>query len=333
MFARKVIRPIVSMGQAAQAIAAGDLSSRVQRGAELNNEVGALVRNFNNMARRIDELHSGLEQKVSERTAELEAANAKLEELNRVKSLFLSTVSHELRTPLTSIKAFAQILLDSPIEDQHTRHRFLNIIDTETDRLSRLISDLLDLAKIEGGVVLWHLERFDVSDLLQHACAAMMPVAVEAKISLEFKRADALPIHADQDRLQQVVTNLIGNALKFCPAGARVCVSAEAAGSSGPAQQTAGHYAMVSVTDSGPGLSAVECGKVFDRFFRGNSNVSGAKGTGLGLAICREIVQHHGGEIWVDSTVGRGSAFRFTVPLAKAHASAASPAVGEGTRV
>ena len=130
IFARRVVHPIVQMGQAAQSIASGDLASRVKEGANLHNEVGALVRNFNDMAARIDALHTSLEQKVRERTAELQAANAKLEELNRVKSRFLSTVSHELRTPLTSIKAFAQILLDSPIEDQHTRHRFLNIIDT-----------------------------------------------------------------------------------------------------------------------------------------------------------------------------------------------------------
>jgi signal transduction histidine kinase len=332
IFARRVIQPIVRMGQAAQAIAAGNLSSRVQEGATLHNEVGALVRNFNNMAARIDALHSSLEQKVRERTAELQAANAKLEELNSVKSRYLSTVSHELRTPLTSIKAFAQILLDSPIEDRHTRRRFLNIIDTETDRLSRLISDLLDLAKIEGGVLLWRMERFDIAALLQHACAAMMPVAVEAKISLECTAEAGLSVRADQDRLQQVVTNLIGNALKFCAAGAHVSVSSAVSAISGPGQRTSGEYALISVSDSGPGLSPAECGKVFDRFFRGANTGHGVKGTGLGLSICREIVQHHGGEIWVDSKPGYGSVFRFTVPLANSQAKAASTGVGEGTR-
>jgi signal transduction histidine kinase len=333
IFARRVVRPIVSMGQAARAIAAGDLSSRVGDGANLKNEVGALVRNFNNMAARIDELHSDLEQKVRERTAALEAANAKLEELNRRKSRFLSTVSHELRTPLTSIKAFAQILLDSPIEDQHTRHRFLNIIDGETDRLSRLISDLLDLAKIDDGVVLWRMETFDIANLLQHACAAIMPVAREADIALNCTPSSGLVVRADQDRLQQVVTNLIGNALKFCPAGADVLISADRAPTSGPAQRAEGEYVVVSVADSGPGLSAAECGKVFDRFFRGANVKHGTQGTGLGLAICREIVQHHGGEIWVDSEVGCGSTFRFTVPVATKLAKAANSGVEETTRV
>jgi signal transduction histidine kinase len=331
-FARGLVRPIVGIGQVAQRIAAGDLSKRVEQGAELNNEVGALVRNFNDMAQRIDELHSRLEQKVSERTHELEAANAKLEELNRVKSQFLSTVSHEFRTPLTSIKAFAQILLDSPIEDQHTRQRFLNIIDTETDRLTRLISDLLDLAKIEAGVVLWRNELFDIADLLQQCCAAMTPVAVESKISLDCETPRGLRVQGDTDRFLQVVTNLIGNALKFCPAGTRVHVSAESATSSGPSQNVPGRYVLVSVTDSGPGIQASDCGKVFDRFFRGSSGGHGAKGTGLGLAICREIVQHHGGEIWVDSVAGDGSTFRFTVPLALKRANAASNSVEEGTR-
>jgi signal transduction histidine kinase len=332
IFAKRVVRPIVRMGQAAQSIAAGNLESRVQEGANVHNEIGSLVRNFNEMAARIDALHSGLEQKVRERTAELQAANAKLEELNRLKSRFLSTVSHELRTPLTSIKAFAQILLDSPIEDQRTRQRFLSIIDTETDRLSRLISDLLDLAKIESGVILWRTETFDIAELLHHACAAMMPVADDSNIVLECTAARGLRVRADQDRLQQVVTNLIGNALKFCPRGTHVSISAQNSGMSGPGQQASGAYVMVSVADSGPGLSPSECAKVFDRFFRGANNGHGAKGTGLGLSICREIVQHHGGEIWAESTLGNGSTFHFTVPLANRQSKPAGSGVGEGIR-
>ena len=157
-FAQRMAKPIASMGRVATQIARDDLSGRVEHGVNLRDEVGELVRNFNEMTTRLaanreemNLLYSGLEEKVKDRTLELEQANHRLQELDELKSKFLSTVSHELRTPLTSIKAFAQILLDSPNPDPATRKRFLEIIDTESDRLSRLISDLLDLAKIESG--------------------------------------------------------------------------------------------------------------------------------------------------------------------------------------
>jgi signal transduction histidine kinase len=314
---RRFVRPIVSIGASARAIAGGDLLSRVRDGADLRNEVGELVRNFNDMAQRMSELHSGLEEKVRERTRDLEIANTKLQELDRVKSEFLSTVSHEFRTPLTSIKAFARILLESPIDDEHTQRRFLTIIDTESDRLSRLISDMLDLAKIESGAIVWRADRLDARDVLQDACAAMASLAKEREISVEIAEAPVSLVVGDKDRLQQVVTNLVGNALKFCPTGASVKVSIRRAAMGGPRGGTIGDFIVMSVSDNGPGIPAQDVNRLFERFYRGTTTGYGIKGTGLGLAICRQIVTHHGGEIWVESQLGRGSTFNFTVPAAR----------------
>jgi signal transduction histidine kinase len=311
---RRFVRPIVGMGRAARRIAGGDLLSRVSEGAALQNEVGELVRNFNEMAERMSKLHSGLEEKVRERTRELEVANAKLRELDKVKSSFLSTVSHEFRTPLTAIKAFAQILLDSPVEDEHTRHRFLNIIDTESDRLARLISDLLDLAKIESGATEWHSDALDLREVAQAVCATMIPVAADRNISIDIVASETCRTIGDKDRLQQVLTNLLGNAIKFCPQSAQVTVSLERSQVSGPRERKLGEFTLVSVIDNGPGIPAEDCARLFERFYRGTDAGHGTKGTGLGLAICREIVMRHGGEIWVESEPRRGSKFRFTVP-------------------
>jgi signal transduction histidine kinase len=313
---RRFVRPLVSMGSAARRIAAGDLSSRVKDGVALSNEVGELVRNFNEMAERMSELHSGLEQKVRERTRELEIANAKLRELDSVKSNFLSTVSHEFRTPLTSVKAFAQILLDSPNEDETTRRRFLNIIDTESDRLARLISDLLDLAKIESGATEWHSDLLDLREVAHAACATMIPASAERHISINTKASVAFCAIGDRDRLQQVFTNLLSNALKFCPQGARVSVSLDRTNMSGPGESRGGEFIEASVADDGPGIPQEDCARLFEPFYRSHT-AYGATGTGLGLAICREIVARHGGEIWVESAPQRGSTFRFTVRAAE----------------
>ena len=159
-------------------------------------------------------LYAGLEEKVRERTLELEQANSQLQQLGEMKSQFLSTVSHELRSPLTSIKAFAQILMDTPT-DEPTRRRFLDIIDKESDRLSRLISDLLDLAKIEKQAVNWRSAKADISELLVEAVVPLASLADKKNIRLDLDAAEAQPVLVDADRVQQVFTNLIGNAIKF----------------------------------------------------------------------------------------------------------------------
>jgi signal transduction histidine kinase len=317
-WSKRMVTPITTMGRVANQIAAGNLEERVRSGAELQDEVGELVRNFNRMADRLAEnrvemnlLYAGLEEKVRERTLELQEANRKLQELDELKSQFLSTVSHELRTPLTSIKAFSEILLDSP-PDAATGRRFLEIIDKESDRLSRLISDLLDLSRIERRAVSWKMANADIQRIIAEAAAPLVSLATDKGLTLEVAEAAPLPVWADADRIQQVVTNLVGNAIKFSPPGGRIRIRVDRAPGT---RQGSEPCALVAVSDTGPGISQSEREHLFQRFHRGSARQPAGSGTGLGLAISKEIVKQHGGEIWVESELGCGSTFYFTLPL------------------
>jgi len=330
-FAKRIVTPISTMGRVATQIAAGNLQERVRTGVELQNEVGELVRNFNQMADRLAENHAemnllyvGLEQKVRERTVELQEANRKLQELDELKSQFLSTVSHELRTPLTSIKAFSEILLDSP-PDAATGRRFLEIIDKESDRLSRLISDLLDLSRIEQRAVSWKMANADIQRIVAEAAAPLVSLATDKGLTLEVAEAAPLPVWADADRIQQVVTNLVGNAIKFSPPGGRVHIRVDRSPGTRHGSEPC---ALVAVSDTGPGISQSEREHLFQRFHRGAARQPAGSGTGLGLAISKEIVKQHGGEIWVESELGDGSTFYFTLPLRPKTEFTGEPALG-----
>ena len=322
IFAKRMVTPIALMGRVANQIAGGNLSERVLRGEDLRNEVGDLVRNFNRMALRLEQnreemnlLYSKLEHKVRERTRELEQANRKLMELDQVKSQFLSTVSHELRTPLTSIKAYAEILLDSPHLHPKTGGRFLGIIDKETSRMSRLISDLLNLEKIESGTTSWSMSNFDLTEVVRTAAAVLAPSALEKGIDLRLHVTEAQSVWADPDRVQEVITNLIANGVKFCAYGGHIEVRLCRTTTSGPERRVAGEYIRVEVTDDGPGIQPDERRRVFEKFYQGAKSGSDRSGSGLGLAISREIVLQHRGEIWLDSQPGVGSSFYFTLPM------------------
>jgi len=321
MLASRVATPVKTMARVAKQFSAGDLSERVQRGLELRDEVGELARNFNQMADRLEKnreemnaLYAGLERKVAERTLELEHANRRLQELDSLKSDFLSTVSHELRTPLTSIKAYAQILLDSPL-DEPTKTRYLEIIDDESDRLTRLISDLLDLARIERPEMSWAMVPGDLPEIVSKAVNPLVALASARQIRLEVAFAQPLPICVDTDRIQQVVTNLVGNAIKFSPASGRIEIRIQESTSSGPRADRPGRFALVAVSDAGPGIPREERERIFSKFYKRPGKQSSHSGTGLGLAISREIVVHHQGEIWVESEPEFGSTFYFTLPL------------------
>jgi signal transduction histidine kinase len=321
VIAKRMVTPIGLMARAANQIAAGNLSERVRQGDGLCNEVGDLVRNFNSMALRLEEnreemnlLYSRLEDKVLERTQELQRANRKLTELDQLKSDFLSTVSHELRTPLTSIKAYAEILLDSRHLEPGTRERFLNIIDKEADRMSRLIADLLNLEKIESGTTSWAMAYCDLSQIIRTAAAVLAPSAAHKGIAVKLHVPPRQPIWADADRIQEVLTNLISNGIKFCTRGGHIEVRLQAASASGPGRLL-GEYLRIEVADDGPGIQPDERDHIFKKFYRGSRQESDGSGLGLGLAISREIVLRHGGEIWLASRPGLGSSFYFTLPL------------------
>lgn len=261
-----------------------------------------------------------LEQKSREleaATTELLRANQRLQELDRLKDDFISTVTHELRTPLTSIRAFSEILGDNPDLDRAQRSKFIGIITRESERLTRLINQVLDLAKIESGAADWHPNDVDMCAVLDDAVTALSQIYKERGITLDLSLpAQAPVILADRDRITQVVLNLLSNAAQFCDkADSRVCVTL--------VQEAA--VLRVSVADNGVGISPADQAVIFEKFRQVSDTPAGKpRGSGLGLTISREIILHYGGRLWVESTPGLGSVFHFTLPLRHGAASGTS---------
>jgi len=262
-----------------------------------------------------------LEQKSAElerTSAALRAANEKLLELDRLKDDFLSTVTHELRTPLTSIRAFAEILHDNPDIDPDQSREFLHLIIKESERLTRLINQVLDMAKIEAGEIDWNIEPVDLGEILREATATTAQVFKDKGIVLEAHIPDTVPpVRGDHDRLTQVAMNLLSNAAKFTPGGTgRVVVSV------GETDEGI----RVAVSDNGPGIAPKDAEIVFDKFRQvGNTMTEKPQGTGLGLAICKRIVEHLGGRIWVATSPGHGATFAFVIPIDRTISNSAHP--------
>jgi Na+/proline symporter/nitrogen-specific signal transduction histidine kinase len=244
-------------------------------------------------------------------TAELRAANARLQELDRMKDDFVSTVSHELRTPLTSIRAFAEILHDNPDTPAAKRQHFVGIILKETERLTRLINQILDLAKIESGRAEWAAEPVDLRATIEDAVRATEALFRERGVRLEASLPERAPtVVADRDRLTQVLLNLLSNAVKFCAPGTGVVRVALVA---------SGDVLRVDVADNGVGVAPEHQAEIFEKFRQvGDTLTDRPKGTGLGLPISRMIVRQFGGDLRVASAAGAGATFSFTLPLARA---------------
>ena len=244
-------------------------------------------------------------------TRSLEAANQRLRELDRLKDEFVSTVTHELRTPLTSIRAFSEILHDNPDLDPAERQRFLGLVIKESERLTRLINQVLDLAKMESGMAEWHAADVDLREVVAEAVGATSALFDARGVSIETRVMPGLPrVHADRDRLMQVLLNLLSNAVKFSRReGGRVEVRVGAQGAE----------LRVDVEDNGIGIGREHQAVIFEKFRQvGDPLTQKPAGTGLGLAICRRIIGHFGGRLWVESELERGSTFSFTLPAATA---------------
>jgi PAS domain S-box-containing protein len=232
----------------------------------------------------------------------------RLKELDKMKSAFVSNVSHELRTPLTAIKASADNMLDRLIGDLNGKQvGYLTRIKSNSDRLARLINDLLDLSTIEAGKIDLRPTNLPLVTLVKEAAESLRPVAAEKLINLTVMSADPGVIAwADRDKVIQVLMNLIGNALKFTPNRGKVTIAVA---------KNSAAWMQISVTDTGPGIPAEEVNKVFGRFYQiGQAGTQKTQGTGLGLAISKALVEMHGGKIWVESEAGKGSTFSFTLP-------------------
>ena len=254
-------------------------------------------------SRRLEEKSRELEAA----TAELRAANERLTELDRLKDDIMSSVTHELRTPLTSIRALSEMLLDDPRMEVEDRMRFLGIIVSETERLTRLINHVLDLAKIESGHAEWHNSVIDMNELVEHAVEATSQLFRDSGTRVEVALPEESPrVLADHDRLMQVMLNLLANAVKFVPHGeglVRVRLTADD-----------DEEIRVTVTDNGPGIAPEFLPDVFEKFRQGGDQRDRPQGTGLGLPISRQIIEHFGGRMWVESPPGEGATFSFALP-------------------
>jgi signal transduction histidine kinase len=255
-------------------------------------------------------------QELEAVTNELRQANARLLELDRMKDDFVSSVTHELRTPLTSIRALSELLHDDPRMELAQRTRFLGIIVAESERLTRLVNQVLDLAKIESGNAEWCVQQVDLRQLIQQVgeSTAHLFAGKNARLELALPSEPAWSL-VDSDRMIQVLLNLISNAVKFIPAQTGLVLIR---------LKLESDQLQVDVWDNGPGISEQDQQIIFEKFRQGHgSNTALAKpaGTGLGLPISRQIIEHFGGKLWVESDPGVGSIFSFTLPRQRVTAS------------
>jgi two-component system sensor histidine kinase KdpD len=246
--------------------------------------------------------------------ARLRRESLQIELLKRTDALraaLLSSVSHDLRTPLSSIKAAASSLLQEDVQwDEEARRSFALAIEHEADRLNRLVGNLLDMSRIEGGALKPEKEWYPVDELIHDVLDHMQPVLQERTVQTHLPD-DLPPVELDYLQMDQVLTNLIENAVRYTPPESPIEVSA----------QIDGEQMVISVADRGPGIPQADKERIFDKFYRvlgTQRNVATIPGSGLGLAVSKGLVEAHGGHIWVEDRPGGGSIFRFTLPVRKA---------------
>jgi signal transduction histidine kinase len=263
-----------------------------------------------------------LQERLAALNALLEIKNQELARATRLKSQFLANMSHELRTPLTAILGYSGLLLKQiPGQLNEKQHRFVAHMENGAKHLLALINDILDLSKIEAGELELKTEDFLVADAAQEVLSMIGPHARNKSITLESHIAEGIAVHADFLRFKQLLTNLLSNAVKFTPEGGAVRLDSRAEGK----------FVLTSVSDTGTGISPEEQQRLFRDFFRASNAKEGAiDGTGLGLAITKRLVEQHGGTITVESELGKGSCFAFSLPLAENYVKSA-PELSSGS--
>ena len=242
----------------------------------------------------------------------------RVREISQMKSDFVSKASHELRTPLASIRAYVEMLVDGEADNEKARQEFYRIIQDETERLGRLIDNMLNISRIEAGIVQIEREIVDFKSLITRAVDSLEPSAREKNISLLTKPAEVdLTVEGDSDMLYQVVLNLVSNAVKYTPEGGRITIAADS--------DNLTRCVVFSVSDTGLGIPPDAMDRLFEKFYRVENYKRVAKGTGLGLSLCKHIVEtlHHG-QIGVESELGMGSKFWALIPMRYAGSQAAA---------
>jgi PAS domain S-box-containing protein len=272
--------------------------------------VTAIIRDITE--RRLAQQH--LHEVQNKYVRELELRNREMERADRLKTEFLASMSHELRTPLHTIIGFSELLAeetDRILEEKH--RRFLDHIRKDSMYLLTLINDILDLSKIEAGRLELHRDAIDIAAVLEEALSSIRPQALAKYIKIETALDLPARVSADSVRLKQVLFNLLSNAVKFTPEGGRIRIEI----------LTREKHVEISVSDTGVGIPPGEHVAIFDKFHQAGATTKGVReGTGLGLAITKRLVERHGGRIWVESEVGKGSRFIFTIPFQPREASA-----------
>jgi len=286
--ARGISRPIEKLVGAARNFGAGDFTTRVNTNSK--DELGLLAKEFNIMAEKIAEL-------------------------DKLKDDFVSSVSHELRSPLTSIKGYISFILQGATGEIGDKLKnYLTIVQQNTERLSKFIDDILDVAKIKAGKMYIEKKKFSLKDLVENIRVLFYPQAIKKKIDLKVQFPDYVPdVYGDMDKIGQVITNLLSNAIKFTPENGKIAVVVDY-----PYKNDNKETVRVGVIDTGIGIPKDKIDKIFGKFEQVEGvrdKIGGPKGTGLGLAICKGIIEMHGGRIWVESEEEKGSRFYFTIPV------------------
>lgn len=299
IFTRLLIHPIEKLASATERVARGELASRVN--IQSRDEIGDLAEAFNQMTLQIRESQENLEKKVEERTRELEMANLELKELDETRMKFIGVASHELKTPLTAIKSNVDFIL-SEKEGKLPEYLkpYLLTIQRNTNRIQTRMDLLLDLARIKSGHLRLHREPIHLSKIAPMYINEIKPV--DKYLSIQVDIPDDLILYADRDGLHDIFTNLLSNAFKFTPEGGQISIIAR------PKE----NYTLLEIRDTGMGVPADKLQKIFDEFYQVEGSKQG--GAGLGLAITKRLVEEHGGEIWVESQIGKGSTFYLTLP-------------------
>jgi len=304
VLSRSITRPLLAMTKASEEIARGNYEQVIP--TEGQDEVTCLADSFNRMARQV------ARSRQSQRD-------------------FLANVSHDLKTPLTSIQGFSQAILEGAVHDEAGYRRAAQIISEEAARMGQLVQDLLDLARLDTGEATNKRTAIVSSELAQHCVGKFAPLAAEAGVELRISADKTLPlIYGDEGRLEQAVSNLLDNAIKYTPSGGRVEIAIQALklkdgrieGRSDipcalpfKGKPGDGNWIAISVVDTGAGIAKEDLRRIFERFYRADKSRSGAKGSGLGLAIAKEIVEAHGGIIGASSRPGSGSCFTIFLPI------------------